>query len=162
MPLLVNVRHLEKGPLTVEGDVSVAELELESKDDLIRFSAPVNYRLDVQLLEQALLVQGVISVSVNCECARCLQAYTQEIGVEDWVIHVPLSGDSAVPVEGDCVDLTPFLREDILLALPQHPLCSTDCQGLLREYGREARTPSDGEDGEEGSSPWTELDKLDL
>jgi uncharacterized metal-binding protein YceD (DUF177 family) len=61
-------------------------------------------------------------------------------------------------VENDCVDLTPYLREDIFLALPQHPLCATDCQGLLGEFGRKTSTPS----GKDRTSPWGELDKLDL
>jgi uncharacterized metal-binding protein YceD (DUF177 family) len=61
-------------------------------------------------------------------------------------------------LDGDCVDLTPFLREDILLALPQHPLCSSDCKGLLRKYEREA-IPGSGRDK---PSAWSELDKLDL
>ena len=35
-----------------------------------------------------------------------------------------------VAIENDCVDLTPFVREDILLEFPQHPLCKPDCGGL--------------------------------
>ncbi len=36
----------------------------------------------------------------------------------------------AVPIKNDCVDLTPWVREDILLGFPQHPLCRPDCGGL--------------------------------
>ena len=39
-------------------------------------------------------------------------------------------GDDKALVVNDCLDLTPYVREDILLALPLHPLCGSDCGGL--------------------------------
>jgi uncharacterized metal-binding protein YceD (DUF177 family) len=45
-------------------------------------------------------------------------------------LHLPLEGEDKVPVDNDCVDLTPFVREDILLEFPQHPLCKPDCGGI--------------------------------
>lgn len=162
MALLVNIRHLEKHPLALADQVAAADLDLESKDDLIRFAEPVSYELQIQKVDQALLVQGVVSVAVECDCSRCLKAFSTRIVIENWTVHLPLMGESAAPQEGDCVDLTPFMREDILLALPQHPLCSTDCQGLLRKYDREATPPSDPGKGDAKPSPWGELDKLDL
>ena len=162
MPILVNIRHLEQQVVRLDDEASVEAMDLESKDELIRFEDPVTYHLEVQRMDQALLVQGVVAVEVECECARCLRTFRTVISLPHWIAHLPLKGDEAVTVENDCVDLTPYLREDILLALPQHPLCSSDCQGLLREYGRKAKAPSgDGED-KSRSSPWGQLDNLDL
>ena len=62
-------------------------------------------------------------------------------------------------VEGDFVDLTPSLREDIFLAFPQHPLCTPECQGMLR--GHSCREASEGNTGG-SASPWADLDKLNL
>jgi uncharacterized protein len=163
MSIRVNIRHLEEHALELEGQSSVHDLDLQSRDELLRFGPPVAYDLRVEKVEQGLLVQGTVSVDIECDCVRCLKAFSRSIVLADWTLHVPLTGAEAAPVEGDCVDLTPFLREDILLALPQHPLCSDDCQGLLREYGRKTAKPSGGESrGEAQSSPWAELDKLDL
>ena len=41
-------------------------------------------------------------------------------------------GEDRVAVDNDCVDLTPYLREDILLEFPQHPLCKPECRGLKK------------------------------
>ena len=49
------------------------------------------------------------------------------VGIATWTLHLPLEGEDKVTVENDCVDLTPFVREDILLEFPQHPLCKPDC-----------------------------------
>jgi uncharacterized metal-binding protein YceD (DUF177 family) len=56
------------------------------------------------------------------------------------------------------VNLTPYIREDILLALPQHPLCEPECGGLKPP----ASLKDPGEMSEKASSAWSELDKLKL
>jgi uncharacterized metal-binding protein YceD (DUF177 family) len=62
-----------------------------------------------------------------------------------------------VAVANDCVDLTPFVREDMLLEFPRHPLCKPDCGGLKTKTGK-VRKNADGI----APSVWTELDKLEL
>lgn len=160
--LTVNVQHLDKGPLHLKAELSPEELELESMDELIRFNRSVTCRLEVQKIDQGVLAQGSVFVQVECDCARCLRRFCADISLPQWVAHLALTGDESVPVVNDCVDLTPYLREDILLALPQHPLCSRDCQGLLRDYRRGETPQPGGEAGEDRSSPWGDLDKLDL
>jgi len=61
---------------------------------------------------------------------------------------------------GDCVDLTPFLREDILLTLPQHPLCKPDCRGLSQFAAGGASGPTSQTNA--GASAWAALNKLKL
>ena len=162
MLVSVNIQQLEKGSLPLEGDISPEDLDLESKDELIRFGGSVRYRLEVQKVEDGVLVQGTVDADVVCDCARCLRTFNKSVALPGWTAHLPLEGEDAVPVVGDCVDLTPYLREDILLALPQHPLCSEDCQGLLSNYERDANSHPDKGVDEDQSSPWGKLDKLDL
>ena len=45
-------------------------------------------------------------------------------------LHIASKGDDAIEVIGEYVDLTPWIREDILLGLPHHPLCAETCRGL--------------------------------
>jgi uncharacterized metal-binding protein YceD (DUF177 family) len=53
--------------------------------------------------------------------------------------------------------LTPYLREDILLEMPQHPLCEAGCAGLPN---RAEQNKTKGASPTEGSSAWSELNKL--
>jgi uncharacterized metal-binding protein YceD (DUF177 family) len=73
--------------------------------------------------------------------------------LENWTLHLPLEGADAVPVDNDCVDLTPHAREDMLLEFPQHPLCGEDCRGL----GENRR-----ENGQSSPTAWNELDRLNF
>jgi uncharacterized protein len=67
-----------------------------------------------------------------------------------------------VPVQHDSVDLTPFVREDTLLALPRHPLCQPDCIGLPHTSRGRTQEVLGGQSSEDRSSAWAELNKLKL
>jgi uncharacterized protein len=111
-------------------------------------------------MDKGLLVQGSLTLGLECECARCLTSYPHVINLPHWTCHIPLEGEDRADVVNDCVDLTPFIRDDILLAFPQQPLCKPECKGLLRP-GKEKGHGGEGEQNLT-SSAWAELNKLKL
>jgi len=58
MPLLVNLRHLEAHNVHLEGQLSAAELDLDSRDEMIHVTEPLSYDVEAQQVEDGLLVQG--------------------------------------------------------------------------------------------------------
>lgn len=158
MPLKVNLRHLEEHGIRLKGELPVAELDLGVEDELIRAERPLRHDLSVESLHDAVLVTGSLALTLDCECARCLKKFKTDIKLANWAVHLPLEGEEKVSIDNDCVDLTPFVREDILLNFPQHPLCKTDCAGL-KPKSKAAKAGSD-----KASKPavWAELDKLKL
>jgi len=157
MPLIFNTRHLEEKTLFLKGELPVLELDLEDVDELVHPGKSLSYDLQVEKLDKAILVQGTLSLDLHCECARCLKPYQQTLSLEEWACHLALEGEEMVPIINDCVDLTPYLREDILLAFPQHPLCEPECEGLA-EY-RKGQASLVRESGPV-SATWAELNKL--
>jgi|SRR5579863_5362361 len=165
MALTVNLRHLERGPLKLKGELTPEELELTEIDELMRISGPVRYDLEALKMEKSVLVQGRLELTLDCECARCLKSFTRELELPDWKCLLSLEGEDAVPVAGDCVDLTPQIREDILLELPQRPLCQPDCQGMPNKASGKPRTTGKkpGKPGQGAVSPdWAVLNKLKI
>ena len=160
MSLTVNLRHLENRNLVLRGELSLAELDLDVRDELIRVAQPAAYDLEIEKLDDSVLVQGEIRITLECECVRCLKKFAQAIELNPWTLHLPLEGEDAVSVDNDCVDLTPFVREDILLEFPQHPLCQTDCAGLTKKSS--GKTQKTGGKTETKPSAWAKLDKLKL
>jgi len=158
MPLTFNIRHLEGDELHLQGELPTEELELDVQDQLVHPAEFIEYDLQVERLEGAALVQGEVSLDVEYECVRCLKKFHQPLELHDWAVHLPLIGDDKVEVQNDLVNLTPYLREDILLALPQHPLCEAECEGI--EVPASVKEPS--EPPEKAPSAWDELDKLKL
>jgi uncharacterized protein len=160
MPLIVNLRHLESQSLQLQGELPVAELDLDLRDEIIRAEKPLRYRLEIQKLEQAVLVRGTLSLRLQCECVRCLKPFEHPLELADWTRHVPLDGEEKAAVVNDCVDLTPYLREDILLEIPQHPLCNADCGGMSNGCRGKAKKTGAAARTQRAASAWAELDKL--
>jgi uncharacterized protein len=129
---------------------------------LIRAEGPLQYDLEAQQIETSLLIKGRLRLRLQCECARCLKPFEYPIELKEWTRHLPLEGEERAPVANDCVDLTPFLREDILLEFPQHPLCKPDCGGLPKTHRGKAKKVDDLKPGPQESTAWAELDKLKL
>lgn len=159
MPLRVNLRHLEEHEIRVKGELPVSDLDLDLQDDMCRAEKPLQYNIEIQQLEKELLVQGDVSLVLDCECVRCLKPFEHVLHLRQWTRLLPLEGEEKTPIDNDSVDLTPYLREDILLEFPQHPLCETDCRGLPNQTGKAKKTTKPGDSKEEPSA-WADLDKL--
>jgi uncharacterized protein len=159
MSLKINLHHLEAREVHLKGELPVEELDLDVRDELIRVTMPLEYDIEIEKLDDALLVQGELRVELECECVRCLKKFTRGLDLENWTLHLPLEGDDAVSIDNDSVDLTPFVREDILLGFPQHPLCKPDCVGLKPKTGKSKKI---ADKTQPKPSAWTELNKLKL
>jgi uncharacterized metal-binding protein YceD (DUF177 family) len=158
MSLKVNLRHLEDKTITLKGEVPVEELDFGQEDELMRFTQPLTHDLEVELMQEGLLVRGRLHLPVECECSRCLKPFRVAIDLPEWCCHVALEGEESATVDNDCVDLTPYVREDILLALPQRPLCKPECDSLP---GR-PKPKGGASQAVKNTAAWAALDQLKL
>ena len=158
MPILVNLRHLEEDDVELKGELPVEELDLDVHDPMVRAQKPLQYRLDAQKMEHSLLMQGELHLALQCQCVRCLKDFEYRLDLPRWTRLLALEGEEKVPVDSDCVDLTPIVREDILLEFPQHPLCDADCRGLPKADAGKVKKSGPGQTKDK--SAWAELDKL--
>jgi uncharacterized protein len=161
MSVKINLRHLEKKPVRLEGELSAEELEIHGVDELVHAREPLRYDLEAERIGASVLVRGSLELELECECARCLRPFRRTIAWDgDWACELPLEGEEAVEVDNDLVDLTPLIREDILLAFPQHPLCENECSGLPSAPPRAREQPGGANHTVDGSAAWAELNKL--
>ncbi len=161
MPLRANLRELERKPVHLHGELPTADLDIEGADELVHPAPMVKHDIEVQLMDEGVLAQGHVSLLLHCECARCLKPFDFLLDLPHWAAHLPLEGEEMVAVVDDSVDLTPLIREDILLQFPQHPLCEPECRGLSGPpAGSQTGTNATGRS--DAASPWAELDKLKL
>ena len=159
MSISVNLRHLEAHPVHLEGELPVKELDIDTRDEMIQVAKPLKYDIDVEKLDGGLLAQGRLDLTLQCQCVRCLKPFQHRLKLAHWSRHLPLQGEERVPVVNDCIDLTPIVREDILLEFPQHPLCDPECRGLPNPMAGKAQKTSANQ-SETDESAWAELNKL--
>lgn len=160
MPLTFNLCHVEMKNLHLTGELPPSDLDAEGLDELITIRRPLQYDLSLERLSSSVLVQGRLAVVLECECVRCLKGFQKMVQLEPWNLDLPLTGEERVVVDNDCVDLTPFIREDILLEFPQHPLCESECSGLAQARQKLVQHGSGSDQRSEVSSLWAELNKL--
>ncbi len=116
--------------------------------EVIDFEFPASVTVDLIYYRagRELFFKGRIDGSVIGHCARCLETYEFPLRKDFSFVLVPISearsaGDESAEVdlayyEGDEIDLTPMISEQIILALPTRPLCSEDCKGLCPSCGK--------------------------
>ena len=164
MRFTIHRRDLEKESLRFDGEVEPDEVDWNLNDELIQVEGGLSYCLEIEKHEQNLLLQGQLSQSFVCECVRCLQSFTLPILLDGWSGFAALEGEDSLEVVNDLIDLTEILREDVLLALPQHPHCGPQCSGLADSaYAKAAPRLSATDELSSGAkSAWDALDHLNL
>jgi len=157
MNLKIEPRGLPIDGLHLEGQLPPAVFDLAEKDSA-RPISPMALKLDVTRDDNDLVVTGTVGATFELLCGRCAERFQQHVEFEDYELLVPIENDQPI-------DLTTWLREDILLALPTHPRCENG-NVTPRECPAEGRfeAPADAAEGESGqagdSRVWEALDQL--
>jgi len=139
--------------LRLEGEEEFPIPELVTED--VRCTGPLRYALDLGISEGALWATGSLAQPVELRCVRCLERFPFTIEAKAFSLHLDLTGP-------EVIDLTPYLREDILLNLPPHPHCDREGGRVCPAETRpEASAPTPGADGKRPPD-WSALDKLKL
>lgn len=162
MPAIFNVRLVEKKNVALRGEIPIEEMDWGAGDECVHAGSPVRYEIEVEQLADAWLARGHLSLSLKCECVRCLKEIEEIVDISDWACHLPMAGEDVPEVENDLIDLTPYIREDILLAIPQHPLCEAGCPGLGPSKAAAGSKGSNAVRDDTDTSAWAALNKLKL
>ena len=144
----VHLKQIPTEGLHLEGDEECPISGLEKEG--IRCAGPLHYNIDLGVTGGALWASGSLSQLVELRCVACLEKFVHKIQVPAFAVHTELRGP-------ETIDLTPFMREDLLLNLPAHPHCD-------RDAGRVCE-PRQIEISEQDTKPrldWSALDKLKL
>lgn len=120
--------------------------EALSATDVVDFQFPQGVPVTVAYyrLGPDLLFRGHFDGRASGTCARCLESYPLAVERDFTFVIKPVGQGAAPRVDedlnlsfyaGDAVDLSPLVREAIMLALPTRPLCKEDCPGLCPRCG---------------------------
>lgn len=152
--MIIEVARIGLEGRLYEGEEDASVLAVDGEEGL-RAEAPITYGLRAQYVSGELVVTGRLSTTVAFLCSRCAVFF-------DLALEEPsFSAVYEVAERTDCVDLTPEMREAILLLFPSHAVCGGDCKGLcsrcginLNEGSCDCRPPRDNR--------WGALDELKL
>lgn len=147
-PLVLDTHELGRRP----GTMRRVQFTVPAPADLglggvVGVPAGADLELDLRLesVMEGVLVSGTARATLAGECARCLDPVAGEIDVDvqELYAYPGRAGENGADsdagevemVEDDLVDLEPTIRDAVVLALPQAPLCRDDCPGLCPQCG---------------------------
>jgi uncharacterized protein len=116
----------------------------------IRLIGNAHARFWVGIKGCVILIDGELDAEIGLECSRCGRKFEMPVSEKVRVDLAPpnLFGDEADIelhpedldiglYDGEKIDLSVVLREQLLLQLPMQPLCSEDCKGLCQLCGKD-------------------------
>ena len=154
--LQVDIRELARGPVDTAG-------ELPGNDPLFAglgfvLAGPVRVRGRVQAAgEGRFYWHGRLAAQVTEQCRRCLAPAAVSVEADVGALFTPdpeaLEDPDSYPLARDAtvIDVTPAIREELMLAVPRYVLCREDCRGLCPRCGHDLNA------GPCGSAPAADL-----
>ena len=133
------------------------ETAREETEGLWEPRGPVRATVHLAHRGEQIVASGICSTTVSLVCSRCAEGFPFSVEETFQVVYSPLPvtapGEEValsrddLDVEcfdADGIDITHLLRDNIVLALPSQPLCSTGCRGLCPVCGANRNvTPCD-------------------
>jgi uncharacterized protein len=145
-PALVTVEH----PLELKEEISAEILGLNTAS--ARAEQPIKVELVVQKDEENFLVTGWATTSLSLVCGRCASWLP-------WPVRARLEHLFEAP-HPNCIDLTPLIREDILLELPLNAVCRLGADGRCPVTGEIYQPRPETSDKLVGEEVWEALSKI--
>jgi uncharacterized protein len=144
--MIVDLINGSDEPLDFDFTLAPEEINLEEERARLADAARVNGTLTKHIAHVD--VKGTIDAELELECTRCLQKIDKKF-------EIPLEAAFVAPenytqakeaelqaddldvsvLEGNEIDLTELVREQVLLNLPEQIFCREDCKGLCEKCG---------------------------
>jgi len=112
------------------------------------FIAPVKVDLTAIKEYDHIKVDGHVETSVRLQCSRCLDVFEMGLASSFTLFYnedsgSPLDEDeelreeelATIHYQGDYIDFTSEIEEQLIMELPYKPLCKEDCKGLCSTCG---------------------------
>lgn len=104
-------------------------------DDLI-LSSDLGGKITISRVKEGLLVTGQLATTLTLECHRCLNAFEYEMKIKPQGIFTDNPGEDEWPIDRlTTIDLSPMIRQELIVSLPIKQVCSSDCLGLCEICG---------------------------
>lgn len=143
--------QVEEGyPLEVSGQLEPAVLALQ--DPAVRTEEPIRVDLQVSKDGEDLVLTGWIQTKLLLQCGRCTEWFPYPVKVEaEHLLEGP---------HPNSIDLTPLIREDILLELPLNAACRLGPDGRCPVTGEIYRPRPEDTGSLTGEAVWEALSKI--
>jgi uncharacterized protein len=152
--VLIQIDKLKRRPRQIVIDEQVTSFpvlrDLTAQNTVI-FNDTICGSLEATWAGDIIEVNGHLVATVTMPCSRCLVPVSESLDIPVLLCYAELDVDDEVPAIADIelkreelglvpftgpeIDMCPDLEQEIIMALPQRPLCNETCQGLCPACG---------------------------
>jgi len=162
----ISLASLSEGLHTFNFVEKLAEFGLENHPNLYD---EVEIQVDIEKRSPQYVLKSLVQISGRFACDRCTREFEKRLSGEGRVIF---SSDEAMLEMSEAdeihylapdakeIDITPDLRDTILLAIPMKLLCSEECRGLCAGCGADLSIESCRCAAPPADTRWEALHKL--
>jgi uncharacterized protein len=130
----------------------------------VELAGPLDADLRLQRTNRGIIVRGNVRAPLRRTCARCTDAYVDEVSVdvdEEFLPSIDPDSGAPIPIDADVavtiqridehheIELDSVFHDELALTEPMHPLCRPDCPGLCVECGGPLDTGDHAHGGDE-------------
>jgi uncharacterized protein len=153
--LRIRIDEIKDEGLDLESEEAAASyptvVEAAEAEECV-FVSPLQTRLRLVRVGEMIEVEGTVESRVRLACSRCLAEFedhlagrfaltfarelpevTDETDGEEVELNAEEMG--LILFHGEEIDLGEAIAEQVILALPMHPLCLEECRGLCPQCG---------------------------
>jgi uncharacterized metal-binding protein YceD (DUF177 family) len=160
--MIIRFGELESDQPSLKGRVEADIFQLEN-DGVICSTGPIDCELSTLASGDHLIVDGTLSIPLQLRCVGCLEEFPYLHEMADYHAEIELADHNGT------LDLTDYIRDDILLDVPNYPRCSDGGQPgricpLEGPFSFESpgKNPSSGSSAKPpGANVWDALENLD-
>ena len=141
--LKVDLRELaQAGAVETRGELAQDDAAIAETGITLKQPVSVTGRLQA-IGDGRFYWQGKVHTVVQGECRRCLTPVASPVDLDIGALFAQdqdaLEDPDAYAVAADAteVDVTPAVREELVLAAPRFVLCRDDCKGLCPQCGKD-------------------------
>jgi uncharacterized protein len=171
----INVAPLLKQQIGAQAEYELTEAPIASRGENAGLTEAGATSIDAQIVathtNPGAYLEGHARATIAEQCSRCLRPIETPVETdfaEQYYTTIDVvSGDPKDVPPPDTkrigsdfkIDLTPLLREELILATPLAPLCKPDCKGLCLVCGRDLNEEPHDHDAPVDER-WSKLSKL--
>ncbi len=153
--MLISVDELKEAGLLLEFEESLAAFPVLveiAESGSCQFIGPVTIQVRVFRVHEMVEVEGQVTVDATFNCSSCLKEFElsvrsdfvltycrelPQIEVEDDEEGAELSAEDMglILFDGQEIDLSESIQEQLVMALPSRPVCDAMCKGLCPQCG---------------------------
>lgn len=111
--------------------------KVELPGETIKFIEPIDFKGNLRFIEDIVEISGDVKTTLELQCSRCLKNFSYQVNTDfgEKFSNNYKDDDNIALVEGDIIDISEVIVNNVISTLPIKRICTDQCKGLCQSCG---------------------------